>query len=123
MRARFAVSLDSVVGHVSNFGFLKAEWPAPFTRRPARLRRRFFLDPRTAGFYARRALELAVPSVPASIIRTERCTISQLLLRVGSPATRTARPFAIGPVVGLPRRRERECVRMLPLTPAGRLNP
>ena len=44
---------------VSNFGFLRAEFPAPFES-AARAESLVYPDPRVSCFYARRALELAV---------------------------------------------------------------
>ncbi len=44
---------------MSNFAFLRAEWPELFSE-AARAERNGFADPRTSCFYARRALELSV---------------------------------------------------------------
>ena len=44
---------------MSNFGFLKTEWPELFTS-AARVEALSLIDPRGACFYARRTLELAV---------------------------------------------------------------
>src|SRR2546423_1847634 len=44
---------------MSNFAFLRAEWPALFAE-AARAERNGVADPRTACFYARRCLELAI---------------------------------------------------------------
>jgi type I restriction enzyme, R subunit len=44
---------------VSNFDFLRAEWPGLFEE-AARAEREAFADPRISCFYARRTLELAV---------------------------------------------------------------
>jgi len=43
----------------SNFSFLKAEWPALFVE-AGKAEQAALTDPRTACFYARRTLELAV---------------------------------------------------------------
>ncbi len=43
----------------SNFSFLQAEWPALFTE-ATKAEKAALTDPRTACFYARRTLELAV---------------------------------------------------------------
>jgi type I restriction enzyme, R subunit len=43
----------------SNFGYLQAEWPALYTE-ASKAEHAAFADPRTACFYARRTLELAV---------------------------------------------------------------